>query len=84
MDQYKFGIKGCNNASFSRLGIRFLRLLGENDLIELGRTLSKVFNTDMPDMYRMFSEIRGRKKDKCRFLMQLIDVQQRLRNGKNK
>ncbi len=48
--------------------------LGKNDLIELGRSLSKVFNTDIPDMYRMFSEIRGRKKDKCRFLMQLIDV----------
>lgn len=48
--------------------------LGKNDLIELGRTLGKVFNIEMPDMYRMFNEIRGRKKDRCRFLIQLTNV----------
>lgn len=48
--------------------------LGKNDLIELGRTLGKVFNIEMSDMYRMFNEIRGRKKDRCRFLIQLTNV----------
>lgn len=50
--------------------------LGKNDLIELSRSLGKVFNIEMPDVYRMFNEIRGRKKDKCRFLRQLIHVLQ--------
>ncbi len=48
--------------------------LDKNDLIELSRTLGKVFNTEMPDIYRMFSEIRARKKDRCRFLIQLTKV----------
>lgn len=45
---------------------------GKIDLIELARVLGKIFNTDMDDIHRKFSEIRLRKKNRCRYLSELI------------
>ncbi len=46
--------------------------LGKIDLIELARVLGKIFNTEMDDIHRKFTEIKARKKDRCRFLTELI------------
>ena len=45
---------------------------GKIDLIELARVLGRIFNTEMDDIHRKFTEIKSRKKDRCRFLIELI------------
>ncbi len=48
--------------------------MGNNELQVLSFHLGNMLGIELKDIYRTFIEIKDRKKDRCRFLMNLIEV----------
>jgi hypothetical protein len=48
--------------------------MGKNELQVLSFHLGKLLGIELKDIYRTFIEIKDRKKDRCRFLLSLIEA----------